>query len=104
MTVQAAVFRAMEFCRTQGQPVTVRDVAMLSQISEEGCRVAMKVFKERGLIRRVPNPVGAGRGAYFELLPDAVYAGDLRGRTESAKQQLEVARSQPRYWQKGSDQ
>lgn len=101
MTVQAAVFRAFEFAQVQGQPMTVRDVANLTQISEEGCRVAMKVFKERGMIQRVPDPLGATRGAYYELVQGAQYAGDQRGRSDAARDQLNQARAKPRLWQQG---
>lgn len=91
MTVQSACFRMFEHCKKQGQPLSVRDLAYLTQISEEGCRVAMKVFREQGWIQRVETPFGL-RGTYYELVDGAVYPGDQRGVSEKARAQQALAR------------
>lgn len=95
MTVQSACFRVFEHARKQGQPLSVRDLAYLTQFSEEGCRVVIKVFDRNGWIEKVPTPFGL-RGVYWQLVDGAVYPGDQRGRSPAAVAQLNVARAKRR--------
>jgi len=91
VTVQSACFRVFEHARKQGQPLSVRDLAYLTQFSEEGCRVVIKVFRGQGWIEKVPTPFGL-KGVYWQLVDGAVYPGDQRGRSAEAVAQLNAAR------------